>query len=62
MGFPARGGVSENPFIGADYPVNIAPEEEMEILKEQAGLLKHHLDDIQSKMEELKKDSKKKVK
>lgn len=62
MGFTGWGGVPENPFIGADYPPNIAPEEEMEILKEQAGLLKHQLDDIQSKIEELKKGSKKKVK
>jgi len=54
IGLPAVGEV-------AGYPYASSPVEEIELLKEQAGLLKNQLDDIQLKMEELKKGSKKKV-
>lgn len=48
MGMPAFGGV--NP-----YAAGMAPEEEMEILKNEADILKNQLKDIQERIEALEK-------
>lgn len=53
MGYPACG------TVGIPYgPPDMEPGEEKEVLKEQADLLKQHLDDIQERMTELEKDKK----
>ena len=61
-GLPAWGGVAGNPYYGSPYPPDIAPEEEIGILKDQANMLKEQLDDIQARMEELQKKPEKKEK
>ena len=61
-GLPAWGGVAGNPYYDNPYPPDIAPEEEIGILKDQADMLKEELNDIQARMKELQKKPEKKEK
>ena len=62
MGYPAWGGAAGYPFAGPEYPADIGPNEEIEMLKDEAQALKQQLDDIQSRMKDLKKSPEKKEK
>ena len=62
MGLPAWGGLTEYPTYGNQYMPDVDPEKEVKILKDQAGMLKKQLGDIQERMDELKKGPEKKEK
>jgi len=62
MGFPVWGGVTENPYVSTEYPTNIQPKEEIEMLKNEAEALKEQLVSIQTRMKDLEKSTKKKAK
>jgi len=59
-GLPAGGGPIGYPAYGSPYIADAEPEEEAKMLKDQAGMLKKQLDDIQGRMDELKKSPKEK--
>jgi hypothetical protein len=65
MGMPAWGGAYAqpvNPYAGTYAGPDVTPDEEKEILKEQAEFLKQQVDDIQARLAELEKESVKKEK
>ena len=62
MGLPAWGGQVGYPTYGSPYIPDVDPKEEVKMLKDQAGMLKRQLDDIQGRMDELKKGPDKKEK
>ena len=65
VGMPAWGGVSappNYPYISPYPSPAVTPDQEKEILKEQADLLKQQLEDIQARVEELEKEPEKKEK
>jgi hypothetical protein len=65
MGMPAWGGVYAPPVFpnpGMVAPDSITPDQEKEMLVQQAEFLKQQIEDIQSRMSELEKDSAKKDK
>ena len=54
MGLPAWGG--QTPYMGAyPYAPELDPKQEMDMLKDQAGILKQQLEDIQGRIGTLKK-------
>ena len=60
-GMPAWGGVSAPPNYpyASPYPSPaVTPDQEKEMLKEQADLLKQQLEDIEKRVEELEKEEK----
>jgi len=65
MGMPAWGGVYAppvNPYVNPYSGPAATPDEEKEMLKEQAEFLKQQIDDIQERMVELEKETSKKEK
>jgi len=65
MGMPAWGGVygpPVNPYANPYMGPAATPDQEKEMLKEQADLLKQQLEDIQARVEELEKEPEKKEK
>jgi len=65
MGMPAWGGVYAPPVFpnpGMFAPGSVTPDQEKEMLLQQAEFLKQQIEDIQSRMSELEKDSAKKDK
>ncbi len=61
MGMPAWGMAEGAPYYGGPYyPTDLNPEEETKILKDQADMLKKQLENIQARVEELKKESEQK--
>jgi hypothetical protein len=61
MGMPAWGGSyapQVNPYAGPE----VTPDDEKEMLKEQAEFLKQQIDDIQARLDELEKEPVKKEK
>ena len=62
MGLPAWGGQVGDPTYGSPYIPDFEPEEEVKMLKDQAGMLKRQLDNIQERMDEIKKSPNKKEK
>ena len=61
-GLPAWGGQVGYPTYGSPYIPDVDPKEEVKMLKDQAGMLEKQLDDIQGRMDELKKGPDKKEK
>ena len=61
-GLPAWGGQVGYPTYGSPYIPGVDPKEEVKMLKDQAGMLEKQLDDIQGRMDELKKGPDKKEK
>ena len=60
-GMPAWGGVSAPPVYPYADPYTgpaVTPDQEKEMLKEQADLLKQQLEDMQARMEKLEKEEK----
>ena len=51
-----------SPTYGSPYIPDVDPKEEVKMLKDQAGMLEKQLDDIQGRMDELKKGPDKKEK
>ena len=64
IGMPAWGGVAQpyNPYINTYAGPEVAPDQEKEMLKQQADFLKQQLDDIQARVEELEREPEKKEK
>jgi len=61
IGMPAWGGVSTTPVYPYANPYSdpaVTPDQEKEILREQADLLKQQIEDIQARVEELEKGEK----
>ena len=57
-GMPAWGGITTppvNPYANPYMNPSVIPDQEKEMLKEQADLLKQQLEDIQARVEELEK-------
>ena len=60
-GMPAWGGISAQPVYPYADPYTgpaVTPDQEKEMLKEQADLLKQRLEDMQARVEELEKEEK----
>ncbi|MDD5659804.1 MAG: DUF5320 domain-containing protein [Actinomycetota bacterium] len=60
MGMPAWGGVyapPSNPYLNPYVTSNTEPDQEKEILKAQAEFLKQQIGDIQTRLDELEKES-----
>ncbi|MCL6087978.1 MAG: DUF5320 domain-containing protein [Actinobacteria bacterium] len=64
VGMPAWGDMAQpyNPYISSYASPAATPDQEKEMLKEQADFLKQQLDDIGKRVQELEKESEKKEK
>jgi hypothetical protein len=61
-GMPAWGGAvapTSYPYAGPSVNPAVTPDQEKEMLKEQAEILKQQIEDIQARMNELEKEQKK---
>ena len=57
-GMPVGGGMA--PYPNASYETELEPGQEVEMLKEEQDILKQQLEDIEKRMNEIKKEKKKK--
>ena len=58
-GWPAWGGAAAWPQVPPAAPPSISAEQELEMLKQQAGYFRHSLDEINKRIEQIEADSKK---